>query len=203
MTHVVIAHGLWMPGTETIVLQRRLRDAGFTPRLFRFHTVGTGLDDNVERLRAFVAETPGAHLVGFSLGGVLAVCLGARPDAPPIGRIVCLGSPLKGSVAARRLCATQVGRRMIGHCMLDLCARAPLPAWQGRAELGIVAGRLGVGLGRLVGGFAAPNDGTVAVAETELEGATAHTVLPVSHSALLFSREVAARTITFLSSGHF
>jgi pimeloyl-ACP methyl ester carboxylesterase len=193
-----------MPGTETILLQRRLRAAGFEPRLFRFRTVSVGLDENVERLAAFVAAIPGgAHLIGYSLGGVLAVCLGARPDAPALGRIVCLGAPLNGSGAGRRLARTALGRRLLGKSMLELNARAPLPEWSGTPALGVIAGRLGVGVGRLLGGFALPNDGTVAVEETRLAGLTDHLVLPVSHPTLLFSRAVARHAAEFLEHGHF
>lgn len=204
MRSVVIAHGLWMPGTETILLQRRLRTAGFEPRLFRFHTVSVGLDENVEQLADFVSTIPGGtHLIGYSLGGVLSVCLGARPDTPPLGRIVCLGSPLNGSGAGRRLARTALGRRVLGKSMLDLNERAPLPAWSAPPELGVVAGRLGVGVGRLLGGFALPNDGTVAVEETRLPGLSDHIVLPVSHTTLLFSRAVARHAVEFLNHARF
>lgn len=204
MKNVVVAHGLWMPGIETRLLQRRLRAAGFVPRLFRFRTVSDGLDENAARLRAFVAAVEGgAHLVGYSLGGVLSVLVGAAPDAPPLGRIVCLGSPLRGSVAGRRLARTHLGRRLLGQSMLDLNARAPLPDWSGTPELGVIAGRLGFGVGRLLGGFGAPNDGTVAVEETRLPGANAHVVLPVSHTTLLLSGAAARQAVEFLKHGRF
>lgn len=204
MRAVVVAHGLWLPGLETGLLQRRLRGAGFEPRLFRFQTVSVGLDANVAALEAFVAAIPGgAHLVGYSLGGVLTACLGARADAPRLGRIVCLGAPLNGSGAGRRLAGTALGRRVLGRSMLDLNARAPLPTWSGTPELGIIAGRLAIGAGRLLGGFGGPNDGTVAVEETRLAGANAHLVLPVSHTTLLFSGAVARRTAAFLARGRF
>lgn len=204
MKSVVVAHGLWMPGVETRLLQRRLRAAGFEPRLFRFRTVSAGLDENIAHLKAFAAAVPdGTHLVGYSLGGVLSVCVGAALDAPRLGRIVCLGSPLNGSGAGRRLADTRLGRRVLGQSMFDLNARAPLSAWSGTPELGVIAGRLAVGVGRLLGGFGFPNDGTVAVEETRLAGANDHIVLPVSHTTLLFSAEVARQTVAFLHDGRF
>jgi len=43
----------------------------------------------------------------------------------------------------------------------------------------------------------------VKVAETRLAGATAHLVLPVTHSGFLVSREVARQTAAFLRDGRF
>jgi pimeloyl-ACP methyl ester carboxylesterase len=202
---VIVAHGLWMPGPETFLLQRRLHAAGFEPLLFRFPTVSAGLDANVARLEAFLSQRPEAklHLVGYSLGGVLSVCAGRGALAMRIGRIVCLGSPLNGSRAAVRLAGMALTRRLLGKSMHDLIARAPLPPWSGTPELGLIAGSMSVGAGRLLAAFDGPNDGTVQVDETRLPGANAHIVLPVSHTTLLFSRDVAAQTAAFLTTGRF
>ena len=43
----------------------------------------------------------------------------------------------------------------------------------------------------------------VAVAETELEGAVDHIVLPVAHAALLWSPAVAREVVHFLRAGRF
>jgi hypothetical protein len=51
--------------------------------------------------------------------------------------------------------------------------------------------------------FNGPNDGTVAVAETLVEGATDHCELPVSHVGLWMSSAVAERVATFLDTGRF
>lgn len=203
---VIVAHGLWMPGFETGLLRRRLRDAGFEPRLFRFASVRETLAGNVERLARFSEEIAGetVHYVGYSLGGVVAVAFLERhaPAARP-GRIVCLGSPLNGSAAGARLGRLPGGRRVAGRSIGDLNARRGLPPWRGPGQLGIVAGNLGVGAGRALGALAVPNDGTVAVAETRLEGATDHIVLPVSHTSMMFSRRVAEQAIAFLREGRF
>ena len=48
-----------------------------------------------------------------------------------------------------------------------------------------------------------PSDGTIAVSETRLPGLADHLVLPVTHTGMLFSGEVAAATSTFLQTGRF
>jgi hypothetical protein len=75
--------------------------------------------------------------------------------------------------------------------------------WNGKAAVGVLAGTSAIGLGRLFGHFKGPNDGTVAVAETELSGAADRCVLPVSHFGMLMSEEVAAEVTHFLQLGRF
>ena len=75
--------------------------------------------------------------------------------------------------------------------------------WDGRRELGIVAGSVPLGMGRLLGSLALPHDGTVAVEETQLPGATDHIVLPVTHFSMLWSRAVADQVVAFLRRGRF
>jgi hypothetical protein len=120
-----------------------------------------------------------------------------------LGRVVCLGSPLRGSRTAARLSRLPVGRHFIGRCLADVHARKAVIAVKAGIEVGSIAGRIPLGVGRLFGAFREPNDGTVAVAETIIDGLADHIVLPVSHVALLWSSAVAAQTEHFLLQGHF
>ena len=70
-------------------------------------------------------------------------------------------------------------------------------------EVGVIAGSMSVGVGRVFAELPQPNDGTVCVDETGLPGATAQLVLDVSHTGMLLSSEVAAATVQFLRSGSF
>jgi pimeloyl-ACP methyl ester carboxylesterase len=202
---VVVCHGLWMPGSETWLLRRRLSRHGFKPYAFRYRTVGDGLARNAAKLRAFVAAVPEpvVHLVGYSLGGVVAVCMLRAGVESWRGRLVCLGSPLNGSASARALMRLPGGRRLLGRSVIELVEGGGLGVWRGSVEIGVVAGRLSFGLGRLIGAFDGPNDGTVAVEETRLAGVTQHIVRRVSHTSILFSRQVAADVAHFLRLGRF
>ncbi len=109
------------------------------------------------------------HLVGHSPGGLIALrALADAGDRPHEGRVVCLGSPLCGSAAARSLAAWRLGHWLMGRSTELLCAG--LDAWRGPNEVGVVAGRLPLGLGFVLGPLAGDHDGTVAVAETQLPG---------------------------------
>jgi 8-oxo-dGTP pyrophosphatase MutT (NUDIX family) len=202
---VVVVHALWMPGHETALLRRRLARAGFRPSLFRFRTVSDGLDANAERLARFVERVPGdrVHFVGHSLGGAVAAYTVQTRRPARAGRVVCLGSPLRGTRSGQRLARFRWGAWLTGRSIGDLLARGGLRPWSGTADLGVIAGDLPLGLGLLLGALPKPNDGVVTVEETRLEGAADHLVLPLSHTALIFSRRVAAETAHFLRHGRF
>jgi pimeloyl-ACP methyl ester carboxylesterase len=205
VSSVVTVHGLWMRGTAMGALRRRLEPNGFSFHDFTYSSITGSLSDNVEALAAFVACVPGetVHLVGHSLGGVLICALLERSLPARTGRVVCLGSPLRGSKTAARLCRWPGGRHLIGKCLADVHARGGFAAWRAGVEVGGIAGRMPFGVGRLLGPFPEPNDGTVAVEETRIAGLADHIVLPVSHVALLWSSAVAAQTQHFLVHGRF
>lgn len=186
------------------LLRRRLLSKGFLVLRFPYHSFADEAGENTLRLARFLRGIPpGAiHLVGHSLGGVIAVRALQTQPAERVRRIVCLGAPLRGSHAARRLAALPGGRRLLGgggSVLLD----PVVSSWSGSIELGLIAGRVPIGLGMLLGGLPSPHDGVVAVAETRLEGAKAHSVLPVSHLSMLWSRTVADHVVDFLGSGRF
>lgn len=203
---VVLLHGLWMSGVESGLLRHRLeRDYGFAPRQYSYQTVSDGLVDNVSRFRDFIRETPGdtVHVVGHSLGGVLALhTLTQFPDPRP-GRIVCLGSPLRGSAAARAVAGLPFGLDVLGRTISDAVLNGGLPDYHGKRQVGVIAGTLGFGLGLVFENLPEPNDGTVAVVETQLPGITDHIQLRVSHTGLLVSRGVVEQTAWFLRHGKF
>jgi alpha/beta hydrolase family protein len=210
----VYVHGLWLNGWESALLRRRLsRDLGCRTRSFPYPSVSSGLADNARALGEFLrkerADT--VHLVGHSLGGLVILELfddgvsdrAANGIILPPGRIVLLGCPARGSRAARNL-----ARRPFGRCILGRTGREALlvsreRSWSGARDLGVIAGDLPIGFGRLVGLFDEPNDGTVLVSETQIAGARQHLTVRTSHSALVYSGAVALHTAAFLRDGRF
>ncbi len=77
-----------------------------------------------------------------------------------------------------------------------------ITAFPGAHVVGHSLGGL-IGLGRLVGQIARPNDGVVSVSETRLPGTKAQAMLPVSHTQMLLSSAVAQEVAEFLRAGHF
>jgi pimeloyl-ACP methyl ester carboxylesterase len=205
---VVYVHGLWLTGLEGTFLRRRLGgDLGAETYVFTYPSVKSSISENAVSfagfLRALKCDT--LHLVGHSLGGLLILKLfesGAGAGLPT-GRVVLLGSPLNGSRAALNLARVPFGKALLGCGVQEELLVARTRRWDGQRELGVIAGNLSLGLGRLMGAGGAPSDGTIFVEETRLAGATQHLVMRVSHSGLPFSRGVARQTAAFLRSGKF
>jgi pimeloyl-ACP methyl ester carboxylesterase len=210
-TLIVYVHGLWQRGAESHWLRRRLaQDLGAETRTFSYPSVAADATQNArgltETLREIRADT--MHLVGHSLGGLMILKAfedeGFGLSLPP-GRIVLLGSPLRGSRAARNFARLPFGEQIMGRGVREELLR-PQPRerrWNGARDLGVIAGDLGVGVGRLVGAMGGPSDGTILVEETQIDGAADRVVLRVSHTGMLFSAKVASAAGTFLRTGKF
>jgi pimeloyl-ACP methyl ester carboxylesterase len=205
-TVVVYVHGLWLNGWEGAWLRRRLsRQLKCATRRFAYPSVTADLNANARALGRFLAATPAdtLHLVGHSLGGLVILELFRNGSPLPPGRVVLLGSPVRGSRSAQRLAQLPFGKRIMG---MSGDALSPAPGerhWQGGRDLGIIAGHLSLGMGRLLGAIDAPNDGTVLIEETRMIGALQHVNLPVSHSGMVFSAVVARQIAAFLRDGRF
>lgn len=197
---VLLLHGIWNARAWVGPLAWRLRARGFSVDTFGYSSVFGGPDVAVPQLLERLKESGPVSLVGHSLGGLVALeALRQQPDLP-VSRVVCLGSPLRGSGTARSLAehgwSLALGRS--SDLLLD-----GLPAWEGRAQVGLIAGSVPHGLGSLLGAIGEASDGTVALDETHLPGLADHCVVPASHSGLVFSPEAARQTAAFLRDGRF
>lgn len=203
---VVLLHGLWMPKAVMAPLGKLLgrSSADRQIHLFGYPSLRSGLEDNIRSLADFIQglDADTVHLVGHSLGGVLILKMLGSRSMERLGKVVCLGSPLRGSRAGGRMQQLPGGKILAGKSLVQALEK-PLPDWTGSPPLGVIAGSKAVGLGRLVEQLDAPHDGTVSVSETRLPGISDHLVLPVNHSGLVLSPEVARQVDYFLSHGRF
>lgn len=197
---VLLLHGIWNARAWVGPLAWRLRALGFSVDTFGYASVFGGPEVAVPQLLQRLKDGGPVSLVGHSLGGLVALeALRQQPDLP-VSRVVCLGSPLRGSGTARTLAdhgwSLALGRS--SSLLLD-----GLPAWEGRARVGLVAGSVPHGLGSLLGAIGTASDGTVALDETRLPGLADHCQVAASHSGLVFSPEAARQTAAFLRDGRF
>jgi pimeloyl-ACP methyl ester carboxylesterase len=185
---------------------RYLRAAGFAPRPFSYASVRGSLAENAASLRRFTRSLSGTRInfVGHSLGGLIVgwSLLHSSGETRP-GRVVLMGAPFADSYAARRLLASRWGRPLAGSSLREWLSCGS-PVWSASQPLGIVAGSVALGMGRIVApGLPRPNDGAVAVRETVVAGATDRIVLPVTHSGMLVSPDTARQAAHFLEHGAF
>ena len=207
---VILVHGIWAHGVTMVMMKYRLqKEYGFDVHLFNYPSVKGTLDDNARRLSGFIRDLglDETHVIGHSLGGVIALRMYAIDDDAVPGRIVCMGSPLTGSRAAEFLSTQNWAEPILGESLPAGVVHEAANKWASHVceqrDVGSIAGTMPMGVGRLITSFEGDNDGTVAVAETRLEGAKDHICLPVSHTNMLLSSDVVDQAVAFLSRGEF
>ena len=105
--------------------------------------------------------------------------------------------------SGRRLALLPGGRWLLGRSMVQWL-NEPRPALSEDFDIGVIAGSGGIGMGRLIApGLPRPHDGVISVQETRVPGMRDHIVLPVSHTAMLFSECVVRQTDAYLERGCF
>jgi pimeloyl-ACP methyl ester carboxylesterase len=203
---VVYVHGLWLSGYEAFLLRRRVIETqGFDWHSFSYASTLLTMDEIATALAEFVAriDAPTVHLVGHSLGGVAILrYIERNPEFPP-GRVVFMGTPAQPSRVAASVARFMFGRMLLGQAASDELLHQHQREWQSARELGLIIGTQPYSFGRLFAEFNEPNDGTVAVSETEVPGAKARIMLPESHTGMLLSARVAQEVGSFLATGYF
>ncbi|HEX5340706.1 MAG TPA: alpha/beta hydrolase [Gammaproteobacteria bacterium] len=201
---VVFVHGLYMTGLEMGLLRRRVSQAGFETHQFHYHTVLESVKANARHLADYLAklDVKTLHLVGHSLGGLVILRMFETGAQIPPGRVVLMGSPVRGSVAARSMTQHHWGW-LLGQSGPDGLAEEHDPVWNQRRELGVLIGTGGTGFGLPRPELTGVHDGVVEAAETRLIGAADYAEIQTSHTGLLFNYEVAEQAIQFLETGLF
>jgi len=201
---VILVHGLWMSGIELSLLRHRLNRFGYRPWSFRYSSTRMDLGEIATRLNTFVEQVTAQtiHFVGHSLGGLVVLKLFEIFPRQRPGRIVTLSPPYQGSETAKRLICFPGGRNLIGPSINQLL-KGDGPVWSGERDLGVIAGTLNFGFGRLICAVGRSGDGTVCLEEMHIPKARDFITLRVSHMGLVVSKRVAMETYHFLEHGRF
>jgi len=192
---VVLVHGLAAHRLVMGTLARALSRSCRRVVNWGYPSLWSPIGRQAEKLAALLAEIeadhPGAriHLVGHSMGGIIARLALARRLPVRFGRLVMIAPPNRGSHVATRL-APYLGRICPPLTELTddpggfVCTLPPPPV----DELGIIA---------------ASHDFLVPEASTRLGCERDYIVLPGLHSSLLWRRETAEQVRHFLECGRF
>ena len=197
---VLALHGIWNPGSWMLPMVWRLRRAGIDARPFAYDSITGGPQRAVPALIQRIAQTGAGGLVGYSLGGLVALQALREQPGLPVRALVCVGAPLCGSQTARQLQQLRLGG-VLGRSGRLLAEGQP--RWQGAVRIGQVAGNSPRGVGRMLGAQGQASDGTVGLAETQWPGLADHCVVAASHTGLAFNAGAAGQVAHFLREGCF
>ena len=203
--NVLLIHGVLMNPFEMRYLGKQLEKSGFKVHYVFYQSVLKTAAQNARVIYAKIKKLnlPDLHIVGHSLGGVITMHLFDQFDDIPMGRVVMLGSPVNGSCVAQKVHRWPVISPLLANSMPKALSGEGIPEWHSPRDWGMIAGTFNTGLGQLAGGLTGEGDGTVLVEETRDPKQTSHTCVKKSHTALLFSKEVAELTSSFLNTGKF
>ena len=202
---VVFVHGLYMVGLELTLLRHRVGRTGFETHQFSYRSLSRAPGQNAEALGAYLRtlRAERLHLVAHSLGGMVVLRMFEQGPTLPPGRVVFMGSPVRGSRFARYL-AEQRMDWALGKSGPGGLAAEHAPRWTEPRELGVIAGTHEFRLNCLVEPqLPSPHDGIVAVEETRIEGAKDSVTIASNHTGMLFTRELAQQVTSFLKEGQF
>lgn len=194
--HVVLVHGLGANSWLMWPLARRLQQRGFVTHLWGYWSVGQALPlliDQFHQQLVRVHETrpddQPLHVIGHSLGSILARAVLAERELPEVKRLVMVCPPNRGSHVARL-----VGPylRWLSPLVEDLSDDAGSPV-----------NRLPTRVSAEVGVIAAQSDRVVRESHTHLASETDHIVLPGMHGDLIFRHSVTEQIESFLVHGKF
>ncbi|MGK0269401.1 MAG: pimeloyl-ACP methyl ester carboxylesterase [Cocleimonas sp.] len=208
-SNVLLIHGILMNPLEMRYLGSQLEKSGFNVHYVYYQSVLKSPAENAAIIQEKIKnlKLPNLHLIGHSLGGVLLMHLfdqiDTKKDDLPEGRVVMLGSPVRGSWIAQKVSDWPIVSPLIAKSMPNALSGTDIPDWNTDRDWGMVAGIKGQGLGLLTGGMPSTSDGTVLLEETFHPKQKEHIQVDKSHTALLFSKEVADLTSQFLNTGSF
>ena len=204
MDAVVFLHGIWMKSIVMQPMAARFRKAGYQTHCFSYPSMQKTPEQNAWLFSNYIESISAdrLHFVAHSLGGIVLMHYFHAYNETRPGRVVMLGSPIGGSDNARIINELPLFRWALGESG-EQGLLGGIPAWTSQRQMGMIAGSKSVGVGRLLGRSLETNDGAVAVSETLIPELTDHIVMPVSHTGMLVSANVASQAIHFLQNGYF
>jgi pimeloyl-ACP methyl ester carboxylesterase len=209
---VVLLHGLLRSADSMKPMEDALREAGFETANVEYPSrdapieelAAPAVEEGILRCRA-IDGVDTIHFVTHSLGGILVRYYLEYWDITGLGRVVMLGPPNQGSLAADRmgvLPGYDLVQGPVGRQLGKGENSVPLQLGPADFELGIIAGNETIDpITSAV--LPNPDDGKVSVEDTKLEGMDDFVVVDHSHTFMMRLEEPIELTIRFLKTGRF
>ncbi|QQL44683.1 alpha/beta fold hydrolase [Sulfuriroseicoccus oceanibius] len=209
---VVLLHGLARTSGSMKKMEKALRADGYQTINHDYPSTKNELPELATNSlapvleRDDVAQAKAIHFVTHSMGGILVrQYLATHPKPPNLGRVVMLAPPNNGSEIVDKLGAQGWFKAIFGPggCSLNTDHSNP-PKQLGPVDypVGVIAGDrvLNVITTFMVPG---PDDGTVSVESSKLDGMHDHRVVHADHTFIMMKRQTIDLTRNFLKTGSF
>jgi len=209
---VVLLHGLARRATSLNTMEAALQEEGYQTANIDYPSrdfeiaelADIAVEEGLAACRAG-DDVEKIHFVTHSLGGILVRQYLSTDSIDRLGRVVMLGPPNQGSVAADDLDGVPGFDWINGPAGRQLGKgenSVPLSLGPANFELGIIAGN------RTIDPITSaildnPDDGRVSVADTQLEGMDDFVVVEHSHAFMMQMQRPIELTILFLKTGRF
>ncbi|OHU91818.1 MULTISPECIES: DUF7379 domain-containing protein [Pseudoalteromonas] len=193
---VVVLHGLYMSGFVMQPLCSRLTNQGFEILNLSYNTLTPNKASIFTAIDQFIADQPTA-LVCHSMGGLVARAYLENNSQPSqcVDKVITLGTPHKGSAIAKHM--HDKGLNMLLKDSIEFLL-SDNHDWPFKAKLYSIAGDLPIGLMPLLK-KGSRSDGTVLLEETKLKGMAEHKVFHLSHTSMIYSRQVTEYILQLLN----
>ncbi|MFC3033314.1 alpha/beta hydrolase [Pseudoalteromonas fenneropenaei] len=184
---VVVLHGLYMSGFVMRPLCQRLQKADLEILNLSYNTLHPNRERIFAQIDAFIADKPAA-LVCHSMGGLVARAYLQHNSnaAKQVSKVITLGTPHKGSAIAKHM--HDKGFDLLLKNSIEFLL-SENHDWPFSAKLYSIAGDLPLGLMPLLK-RGSQSDGTVLLEETQLAGMAEHKVFHLSHTSMIYSKQV-------------
>lgn len=209
---VVLLHGIFNSGFRLFFLHRRLLREGYDVLNISYPSHGGPIEEIASHIAPIIARKhdPNStlHLVGYSMGGLVARAYLMRDDAIRPRSLLCIGSPNQGTTyvdeVLKRPLTAWIFRILSGKPGSQMATSSSFIASLGPAHSDVTTGVIaGDGASIIWPKMPRHHDGKVPVACTRIEGMADHITIRIDHVMMVFKHVVLDQMIHFLKDGRF